>query len=269
MDRYEGKIMIKKFINYLQSRHKTKIAQQNEQIMNLNKINSSLEVFYTDYPELLNLTSNMDKLQLIQVIEKSIVKALEDNFLSQEEEQRVSDFMDYYKIKKEDLSHDSLESLVKGALLRDLFESRINPRFNAINLPFKLMKKEVLIWAFPSINISEIVTVKEWQRGSQGVSFRVMKGVYWRMGASKGKIVESRERKDLGTGTLAVTTHHLYIKVGGSFSKRINLEKIISVEADSESVVIFLDGQRSNPICFNTSDTWFLANLIQNATNWQ
>lgn len=229
-----------------------------------------LDSFFSDsLPVLLKKSATVEKPMLISAIEKSIDAALDDNFLSKDEEQRISDFMDHFGILTDDLSSASLAKITQAALLRDLFAGEVNPRVTSNSLPFNLMKKEILIWAFSPVGISEIKTVKGWEGGNSGFSFRVMKGVYWRVGATKGKRIERQELRDLGDGIVAVTNYCLYMKTGNFDSMRIKLEKIISVDADSKNVIIFREGARSNPVCFNTPDAWFLANIIQNATNWQ
>lgn len=234
------------------------------------RIGSIVEEFFSDeLQDVIDKTSNLDYPSRLDILERSINKALYDNYLSEEEEKRISDFMDHYQISTVQLPRKSLTRLTQGAVLRDLFDGTVNPRVEVSDLPFNLMKKEVLIWVFYPVNLSEIKTVKGWVGANSGASFRVMKGVYWRVGATKGKRIESQELQNIGHGVVAVTNYYVYFKAGNRDAMRIKLDKIVSVEADFHNVVIFREGARSNPICVGTEDTWFLANVIQNASNWQ
>lgn len=269
--------MIKRVVNFFKERKKLKIELEEEQRRIKEEserkrlaLNSVLNNFFSD--DLIALsekTSSLSKDSLISIVEQSIDNALSDNFLSLDEEKRISDFMDFYNISNDEISGKSLIKITQAALLRDLFEGNINPRVNFPQLPFNLLKKEILIWVFSPVNISEIKTVKEWKGGNKGVSFKVVKGVYFRVGGTKGRFIENQEYKNLGQGIVAVTNYCVYFKVDNIDAMRIKYEKIISVEADAQNVIIFRDGARSNPICFTTEDAWFLANAIQNATNWQ
>ena len=62
-------------------------------------------------------------------------------------------------------------------------------------LPFNLMKSEDLVWVFKDVDYFVEKTRTHYKGGSQGVSVRVMKGVYYRTGGFKG-----RPRPDAGDG---------------------------------------------------------------------
>lgn len=272
----EKKSPIKHIVNFFSS----KIKQRKEAKEELRKIEeeqrrkqefiqfTANNFFSADFMTTINETAGMDKSSLIAIVEKSVDVALDDNYLSQDEEKRISNFMDHYGISSEQIRSSYLNKIVQGAIIRDLFDGNVNPRISVSNAPFNFMKKEVLIWCGNAF-ISEIKTVKEWVGGTSGFSFRVAKGVYWRVGGIKGHRIEKQINKELGDGVIAITNYHVYMKTGQIDSMRIKLDKIISVEADAENVIIFRDGARSNPICFSTPDAWFIANVIQNASNWQ
>lgn len=70
--------------------------------------------------------------------------------------------------------------------------------------------------------------------GSQGVSIRIAKGVYYRVGAFKGQPVEYSERVFVGSGLFAVTNRHIYLSGGKSF--RIQHDKIVTIEPFTNGV---------------------------------
>lgn len=103
--------------------------------------------------------------------------------------------------------HPSYSLVAKAAQLRDLAEGKSTSRMSFSGpLPINLQKGETLIWAFPDTQYLEDRERKEFVGTSHGVSLRVMKGVYYRVGAFKGRPVTHQERVNVGTGTLFVTT---------------------------------------------------------------
>ena len=51
-------------------------------------------------------------------------------------------------------------------------------------------------------------------------------------------------------------------------SFRIAFNKIVSRYNNGDSVIIYRDGAKNNPLMLEYNDTWFLYNILQNATNW-
>ena len=98
---------------------------------------------------------------------------------------------------------------------------------------------------------------------SQGVSVRVVSGVYVRLGAFKGKPVFSTERVEVGVGTLYVTDKNLYF-YSRAQSVRIPYGKIVSFEQFSDGLGFMRDAASAKPQFFINGDGWFLYNLITN-----
>ena len=96
---------------------------------------------------------------------------------------------------------------------------------------------------------------------SQGVSFRVMKGVYYRVGSFKGRPITRQERVSLGTGTLYVTDRNLYFS-GSQKTMRVPYGKIVAFEQFSDGIGIMRDAATAKPQIFVTKDGWFICNLI-------
>ena len=96
---------------------------------------------------------------------------------------------------------------------------------------------------------------------SHGVSVRLVKGVYYRVGAFKGRPVVRQERVSLGMGTLYVTTKHIYFS-GPQKSLRIPYSKIVSYEQYSDGIGLMRDAATAKPQVFVTNDGWLAFNLI-------
>ena len=196
-----------------------------------------------------------------------IENALKDNILTIDEEEKIVNLYELSKVSYEEFPPEAKQKLVKAAIIRDLLEEKKTSRLKVENLPFNLMKKETLIWVFENATLNELKTTSEWQSGNQGVSIRIAKGVYWRVGSSRGQTVRREYIQSSENGIFAVTNYHLFFK---NYEKtiRIRIDKIISVSPTESSVVIHQDGVRSKPKEFVVDDPWFLSNIISNAKNW-
>lgn len=98
------------------------------------------------------------------------------------------------------------------------------------------------------------------------MSIRVMKGVYYRVGAFRGAPVDRTERVVVDRGILAVTNKHIYF-AGGRKSFRIRHDKIVSHMPFSDGVGIVRDAATAKPQIFVTGDGWFTFNLLSNVAH--
>lgn len=191
---------------------------------------------------------------------------LEDGLLSADEEACLMDFVQKTGIGPKVQQHPSYSLLAKAAQLRDLAQGKTQSRMNFSGpLPVNLQKGETPIWAFPGTEYLEDRERREFVGHSQGVSVRLMKGVYYRVGSFKGRPVTHQERISLGTGTLYVTTKNLYF-AGSQKSVRIPYGKIVSFEQFSNGIGIMRDLASAKPQVFVTDDGWFTYNLITQAS---
>ncbi len=199
--------------------------------------------------------------------EDSVQVALEDDLLSEEEEKVLSELAEMFKLSKYQLDKNGAQTtLVKAATLRDLMKGEIPQRIKVQgNLPFNFQKTEKLIWVFQDVSYFEQKKRTQYVGGSQGVSLRVAKGVYYRMGSFKGHKVESHETIHADTGLMGVTNKHIYFS-GATKSFRVRLDKIVSFEPFSDGIGIQRDAATAKPQQFKTGDGWFTYNLVMNAS---
>lgn len=188
---------------------------------------------------------------------------LEDGLLSAEEEERITKVMQAWMLAPADLeSTGALWRAGKAAVLRGVMEGK--PTFTEkTDVPVNIGKNEGIAWVFHNVDYLEDVTKREMVGGSQGVSIRVMSGLYYRVGAFKAKPVYSTSRKKLDAGALVVTDKHLYF-VGATTSKKIPYSKIVSFEQFSNGIGLMRDAATAKPQIFVVDDGWFAYNLITN-----
>lgn len=197
--------------------------------------------------------------------EQAVNHFLEDGDLEPEEEKRLALFAERFGLTQEELDKSGAYTrFVKGSVLRELMEDRIPSRFRAIGtLPFNFQKNETLIWAFDDVAYYEEKTRRQYVGGSQGVSIRIAKGIYYRVGSFKGHPVETVERVYMGKGILAVTNKHIYFN-SPARTFRVRLDKIVSFIPFSNGIGIQRDASSAKPQFFITGDGWFTYNLLVN-----
>ena len=104
---------------------------------------------------------------------------------------------------------------------------------------------------------------REYVGGSQGVSVRVAKGVYFRMGGFRGHSIEMCDIEQVDIGMLGVTTQHLYF-AGLRQSFRIPYAKVVTFTPFTDAIGVCRDGVRAKPQYFVTGEGWFIYNLVKN-----
>jgi hypothetical protein len=209
--------------------------------------------------------SSERKALLIKGWENSVEQFLEDGILDATEEKRLVEFQERFTLSQGDLDKNgTLTKTAKAAVLRDILDGIIPQRMEVDgNLPINFQKEEQIIWAFSSSKYLEDKTRRQFVGGSQGISLRVMKGVYYRVGAFKGHAVESTERVHIDTGWVVITNKNIYF-AGSQKSVRIPYTKIVSFEPFSDGIGVMRDAATAKPQIFVTGDGWFTYNLVTN-----
>ena len=211
------------------------------------------------------IPTDRSKEALVSGWEKAVEYYLEDGNLDPSEEERLVGFKDRFSLTQWDLDRQgAYTKQVKAGLLRELMEGKIPERINVSgNLPFIPQKTEQLIWVFQDVNYYEDKTRRQYVGGYQGMSFRVARGVYYRVGGFRGRPVETTEKINMGTGILGITNKHIYFS-GAMATFRTRLDKIISIIPFSDGVGIQRDGATAKPQTFVTGDGWFTYNMLVN-----
>jgi len=116
-----------------------------------------------------------------------------------------------------------------------------------------------------NVEYLEDKTRTQYVGGYQGVSIRVMKGVYYRVGGFRGNPVQRTERVHVDTGSMGVTNKHIYFS-GPRKSFRVRHDKIVTFMPFSDGVGVVRDAATAKPQIFVTGDGWFTYNLLTNVS---
>lgn len=202
--------------------------------------------------------------------EEAVSYFLEDGNLEFNEEKKIVKFANYFNLNQTDLDKRGMYTkYIQGLVLRDIMEGKIPKRFITQDaLPFNFQKNENLIWVFKNVSYYEKKIRKEYVGGNQGISIRIAKGIYYRVGYFKGYPIEREELICEDNGILAITDKHLYFQ-GNKKIFRVPYSKIISITPFSDGIGIQKDGVTAKPQYFLTGDGWFIYNLVINLAREQ
>lgn len=206
------------------------------------------------------------KMAVINGWEAAVGDAFDDGILEEDEEDRLETIRKHFSLTQADLdTNNSFTRVVKGAVLREVLNGNIPERLNIDGqLPFNLQKTEKVIWVFQDVDYYEQKNRRQYVGGSQGMSIRIAKGVYYRAGAFKGRSVETTETVHIDSGLLGVSNKHIYFS-GPSKSFRIRHDKVVAFDPYEDGFGLQRDAQSAKPQTFITGDGWFAYNLVANA----
>lgn len=207
---------------------------------------------------------------LTRLLDQKVEQFLDDGVLTQNEESFLGHFIQQFNIEQETYidSFKIKHKIVKASILRNLYDG--NPMKSRIkldgSLPFKFLNKEYLVYLDNYVDYFEKRIKTTYEGGSDGVSIKLMKGVYYRKSSFRGKPVKTLKTVPVGNGTLALTNKHLYFSSTNK-NFRIRLDRIVTVTPYEDGIGIQKDGVSSKPMIFSNIDGWFYYNFIQNSDN--
>jgi hypothetical protein len=228
----------------------------------------SLEERLNEIAESSYIPTSRIKEALIRGWERAVDHFLEDGCLDESEEKRLNLFRQQFILSRIQLDNNGAYSrFQKGLIIRDVVRGIVPEGvLRQSGMPFNLQKNEKLVYTFNNVEYYEYRKRRQYVGGYQGVSIRIARGLYYRVGGFKGNPIETTETIFIGSGILALTNRHLYF-TGGGKNFRIRHEKIVSIEPYSDGVRIQRDAQTATPQAFITGDGWFTYNLLINAAN--
>ena len=207
---------------------------------------------------------------LTRLLDQKVEQFLDDGVLTQNEESFLGHFIQQFNIEQETYidSFKIKHKIVKASILRDLYDG--NPLKSRIkldgSLPFKFLNKEYLVYLDNYVDYYEKRIKTTYEGGSDGVSIKLMKGVYYRKSSFRGKPVQTLKTVPVGNGTLALTNKHLYFSSTNK-NFRVRLDRVVTVTPYEDGIGIQKDGVSSKPMIFSNIDGWFYYNFIQNSDN--
>lgn len=200
---------------------------------------------------------------VMNAFEKNAIIILEDETITDEKESFMNEFLlkTQLGLTQELMDNQYYMNFVQALCLRDIREGKPINRIKVDEMPVLLQKEENLLWVYQNVTAFEEKTGRKYQGGSRGYSMRVCKGVYYRVGASKGNSVSYQYKDNMGRGFLVLTDKNLIFS--GAKSVKIPLKKILSITPYSDGIEIIKDGANARPYTFAHFDPWFVINAIR------
>lgn len=212
----------------------------------------------------LPISSSLKENAGLIALQKAAHKYLSDGLITDSEQARLDEFSSALSLPVNNLPADfrgtDIEKVQQAAILRQIQRGQMPAPLN-ISLPIMLSAGEYIIWEYPNVTMYQEKIVKEWVGRSSGWSYRVMKGVYYRTGSSKGHPVEHSTMEPSGTGSLILTNKNI-IFYSSMKSAKIAYKKLIGVTPYSDGVELQKDGANAKRQVFQGFDSWFMMNLL-------
>lgn len=167
----------------------------------------------------------------VQAYKKAFDVASADGAITAQEESELAKIQSFLKIPDSDVSATKLS----------LARLRLATEIQAGNLPIVaasgviLQKSEIAHWIEPASLLEERVVARRYEGGSQGFSFKIAKGLTYRVGQSRGRLVTDKEVQAVSRGEIVVTDRRVIFR-GDAKSFEIRLEKLLEVEMFSDGV---------------------------------
>jgi len=199
----------------------------------------------------------------LTILHKKFAVCLDTGMIEEETEAELSDFIEQSTLSgTAALNNDFIfQKLVQLLVIRDIKEGRPVTRIKIDYLPILLGKKEEVIWVFKNVDGYEEKTGRRYEGGSSGVSMRICKGVYYRVGTNKGYSVSYQYQNPLGRGIFIVTNKNLYFI--GTKQVKLSISKILSFKPYDDGITLIKDGVTPRPYTFVGCDSWFIINAMQ------
>ena len=198
----------------------------------------------------------------LYVLNKAAENFMKDGILTDKEEGLIRSFASAFSLPIDNLpakyKDTDLAKIGQMTVLKNFSKGIMPSTF--VQLPVLLGKNESLLWTYNNVTFYQEKIEKEFVRNSGGFSFKVMKGVYYHTGRSKGHPVEHKYMEKVAVGDLYVTNQNLIFY---STEKGVKLpyKKLVGITPYSDGIEVLKDGN-SKRMVFQGFDSWFVVNLL-------
>jgi hypothetical protein len=167
----------------------------------------------------------------VQAYNAALRTAKADGVVTAEEEAELAELQQFLMIPESEIAKSKKE-LARLRLLTEIQND--NPP--SVTVPNVILQKaELAYWSEPASILEERVVRRRYEGGSQGVSFRIAKGVSYRVGAHRGHIVSDTAVIPVSSGELIVTNKRVIFR-GDTKSFNIRLDKLLELNFYSDGV---------------------------------
>lgn len=205
----------------------------------------------------------------VAALEKMINGTLEQQLLSNEQIQRITETIDALASIIPDDAYPH-ETIAKVNILRELTDGNV-PELVAVAgpMPIELRPGETVIWIF-----NYVTTYQEAETGAgtdapqPGIELPLDGANYFGLNAFKNVPVPRDTLQRQTQGDLVVTNRRLYFLIDEAQYERIPLGRLVSLRAYADGVQINCGPVPEYARIFVLDDAWFAANLLVCLSNY-
>jgi hypothetical protein len=179
----------------------------------------------------LELTDEDIRRVRVQAYNAALHAAKQEGGISSEEEAELEKLQKFLRIPDADIEISKKE-LLRLRLLTEIQNGNL-PTVFVSNLV--LQKAERIYWSEQGSLFEERVVRRRYEGGSHGVSFRIAKGVSYRVGAHRGQLVTDKAIIPVSAGDFIVTSKRVIFR-GDTKSFNYKLDKLLDIHFYSDGV---------------------------------
>lgn len=177
-----------------------------------------------------------------EVYHAAVTAVRADDRLTPEEEATLSKLIAHFGVDQATLER-SRRNLARYRLLYELEQGRLPE----IDVPGLVpVRGETVHWLEPAELLEERVVDRRYEGGSSGFSFRIARGVYYRVGGHRGRLVSEKALVPVSRGEFVITSRRLIFR-GDRKSTTQHWSHVIDLQVYNDGVLIG-SSRRKTPI---------------------
>lgn len=216
---------------------------------------AALRTIVTDH----GLTADDVRFHGEQVLKNAITRAKVDGMVTDAEQKTLDDIIALTQIPPQTAGG----LLAQLALQRKMYALSRGVITPIANPGIQLRAGENVYWATPVGQYEERVVRRETVGRSSGVSFRIARGVSYRVGGSRGQSVPVTAMVEIARGNLVITDARV-VFLGDRQTVAIDLDDIVGMNPYTNAIVIHTQ-KRKQPVQFtyrNPDEAEFVAQVL-------
>ena len=178
------------------------------------------------------------------------LKAAEsDGMLTAEKEAELGKLQQFLMIPDSEIASQKKE-LARRRLLWEV-QNGTPPAIGVPNLI--LQRGETPYWSEPASLFEERVVNRRYEGASQGMSFRIARGVYYRVGAQRGNLIVDKAVLPVSSGAFVITSKRVIFQ-GDAKSFALRLDKLLSLNLFRDGIHFSDDKGKPHMVKFADDD---------------
>lgn len=209
------------------------------------------------------LSSEQKQDMYFYMLNQAAENYMKDGLLSDDEEKKLDEYIYMLGLSTTNLppqyQGSEISRIEQTKMLKQL-QKGIIPQTN-IAAPILLGKDEAVLWCYDGVTMWQEKVKREMVGGHSGFTFRIMKGVNYRIGGFRGHPVEHSYMDNAGTGCLYITNKHIIFH-STERSTKIPYKKIIGLNPYQDGMGVQMDGANAKKLVFQGFDCSFVLNIM-------